>query len=133
MASPSRKRFEREYQPIYDAIASLDVPKVIRERVAGAVGKALYEDHARHPHRMSSEQHKLFVLLASDPLLPCVGYGDDPCPDARVIRVGMHLNFDPFDPENPLGRSQAWEMVRHPIRCVSCGAKHFTPGHRVLT
>jgi hypothetical protein len=67
----------------------------------------------------------LFVLLASDPLVPCAGHDEEPCPDGRVIRIGMHLSTD----EKPLphGRSAAWEQ-RAPygqIRCVSCGAKQF--------
>ena len=128
MTAPRQKRFERDFQPIYNGIASADIPQQVRERVAGWVGQKLLDDR-----RLSGDQHKLFVLLASDPLVPCAGFGDEPCPEERVIRVGMHLDFDPFNPEDEAGRSQAWKAERPTIRCVSCGAKEFVPGHRVLT
>lgn len=124
MTAPRQKRFEREFEPIYNGIALADVPQEVREEVAGLIGRRLYDEQ-----RLSGDQHKLFVLLASDPLVPCVGHGDQPCPDGHVIRIGMHLNFNPFDPKNPEGRSEAWEAERPTIRCISCGAAEFVPGY----
>jgi hypothetical protein len=113
MTSPALKRFRTTFQPIADAIASVDVDQEDREAVAEAVAEAL---DGRPDFRRD-----LFKLLASDPLVPCAGYDGEPCPHGRVIRQAMHLSSAPD------GRSAIWKQ-RAPygeIRCISCGSKQF--------
>lgn len=107
---PALKRFNRSYKPIADAIASVDLGQVDREAIARSVGDAL--------EGQPDFRHDLFVLLASDPLVPCAGHHGNPCPHGRVIRQAMHNSSAPD------GRSAIW-AERAPygrIRCVSCGA-----------
>lgn len=115
--NPAYKRFVTKYADVADAIARLDIDQEDREAVARAVGDALAEDARAHPDFQG--YHATFVLLASDPLVPCAGprESDEGCPHGRVIRIGMHLSSAPD------GRSHAWER-RAPygkIRCISCG------------
>jgi hypothetical protein len=119
--TPAIKRFNRRYLPIADAIASVNIDQEAREAVAEEVAHAITAAGARD---FPDFRHDTFVLLASDPLVPCAGTRDGPCPHGRVMRIGMHLSSAPD------GRSLAWEQ-RAPhgrIRCVSCGAAEFIPG-----
>lgn len=121
MPSAAMNRFDKRYLPIANGIASADIDQEARELVARTVADAIKEVGARH---MPDFKHDLFVLLASDPLVPCAGTKDGPCPHGRVIRIAMHLS------NAPDGRSAAWEQ-RAPygrIRCVTCGAAEFIPG-----
>jgi hypothetical protein len=117
---PSVKRFYRKFVPIADAIASLDLDQEDREMVAQAVADALDGVERQtdfHQH------YDLFVLLASDPLVPCAGHHGQPCPHGRVIRQAMHNSSAPD------GHSAIWAQ-RAPygqIRCISCGAAEFIP------
>jgi hypothetical protein len=109
------KRMHAHILAIADGIARPDVDQVERERVAESVADALQEDEKIRPH----VNREIFVLLASDPLVPCDGVAGEGCPHLRVIRVSMHNRHAPD------GRSAAWER-RAPygrIRCVSCGAE----------
>lgn len=115
MASPAMKRFDKRYLPIANAIASVDIDQVDRETIAHEVAMALSSDNRTYP----DFKFDTFVLLASDPLVPCAGPEgtDEGCPHDRHIRIGMHLS------DAPDGRSYAWRR-RAPygqIRCVSCG------------
>jgi hypothetical protein len=119
--NPAQKRFEARYTPIADAIASLDLDQEDREAVAKAVADAL---SASGQKINPAFRHDLFVLLASDPLVPCAGFGGQPCPHGRVIRVAMHLSSAPD------GRSVQWRQ-RAPygqVRCVSCGVRWLHEG-----
>lgn len=110
----SKKELHGAFDAIADAIASADIDQEDRERLAQSIAE-------RVDFRKFGIGRDLFVLLASDPLVPCAGHGDEPCPDGRVIRIRMHLSSAPD------GRSAAWEP-RAPygkIRCISCGAKEF--------
>lgn len=101
------KRFDKEFGPIADTISRLDVDQTVREQIASALTETLRGRRDFHPN--------LFRLIASDPLVPCEGPGDDePCPYRREIRIGMH-NSKAAD-----GRSAAW--TTHPkVWCVDCG------------
>jgi hypothetical protein len=112
--------FHKRYQPIYDAVASADIDQEDREQIAVLIASNLREARAED---FGSDQSSLFVLLASDPLVPCAGHHGEPCPHGRVIRLAMHNR------DEPDGRSAAWRE-RAPygeIRCVSCGAREFIP------
>lgn len=117
MASPAEKRFQKEF-------GSADLEQTDRESVAALLGEAL--------DGRKDFQRDLFVLLASDPRVPCAGWFDPekgetvPCEHGRVIRLRFH------DSSAPDGRSEAWRR-RAPygeIRCVSCGSMHFMPEYR---
>lgn len=132
MASPSEKRFETRYAPIYDTIARLDIDQELREEIAEKLSDALaagrgINEPAWFRREAADFNPSLFRLLASDPICLCAGFGDEPCPDQTEIRIGMHLSSAPD------GRSAAWAQRKPVVRCVSCGAKEFVPGHRVLT
>jgi hypothetical protein len=117
MTTVAAKRFERAgFKAIADAIALLDLDQEDRESVAEAIGDAL--DGTAH------FQRDLFVLLASDPLVPCAGSRYGPCPDARVIRQAWHDRSAP-DGRNPMWRRRA---PYGDIRCARCGAEEFSPG-----
>lgn len=107
--NPSQRRFDRKYLPLADAIARLDIDQVVREQVADALTDAL----RGRPDFYS----KMFRLLASDPLTPCAGPGDDePCPHGREIRIPMHNS------RSEDGRSAVWEpQIPAPVRCADCG------------
>lgn len=105
--NPARKRFQREFGPIADALARVALDQSDRERVAEAVAGAL---EGRRDFRRD-----LFVLLASDPLVPCAG-NEGPCPNGYEIRIAMH------DRTAEDGRSVAWRATPPTVRCVSCGA-----------
>ena len=124
--NPSIKRFKKNYEGVADAIARADLDQEDREELAAAVADSFAAKNDPDFRR------DLFVLLASDPLVPCAGFdhyetGDHvDCPEGRLIRIGMHLS------DAPDGRSRAWRR-RAPygrIRCVSCGAAHFSPGYQ---
>ena len=109
------KRLRAHIHAIADGIARADIGQIERERVAETVAAALRID----PKIAAHVKRDAFVLLASDPLVPCAGPrdSDDGCPHDRVIRIMMHNR------ESPDGRSKAWE-ARAPygrIRCTSCG------------
>lgn len=115
------------FTDVANAISLLDLDQEDRERVASAVIGALRESRIGSliPHP------ETFELVASDPLVPCVGY-DRPdgtradCPARTVIRLGWHLRSAPD------GRSAAWKQ-RAPygeIRCVSCGSMQFNSEYR---
>lgn len=127
-----KKHLVAAAKEVADAIASIDIDQEAREALAvdtfDRLGRttlfASIRDTLQNP----------YARVAADPLVPCAGYDGEathvPCPDGHVIRIGMHLSTDeePF----PKGRSKAWEQ-RAPygkIRCVSCGARQFTPGYR---
>jgi hypothetical protein len=126
-------RFVTRYRPIYNTIARLDIDQELRDeiadRLAKAIGESFQEPEQWAWYRKEAADFKpsLFRLLASDPLCLCAGFGDKPCPEQREIRIGMHLSSAPD------GRSAAWAQRKPVVRCVSCGAKEFVPGHRVLT
>lgn len=109
--NPAAKRFAKTFEPIADAVAKLDIDQEVREEVAEALAEAL---DGRPDFRRD-----LFTLIASDPLCPCVGHGDEPCPDGTLIRVAMH--YSGADD----GRSAAWERRRPAVRCIGCGSAHF--------
>lgn len=118
----SKKKLRQEGHAIVNAIASADVDQEDRERIAGAVGASL-------DTQLFGFSEEAFVLLASDPLVPCAGVDGEGCEHGRVIRIPMHLS------SSPDGRSEAWEQ-RAPygrIRCVTCGAKKFVPGYAEAT
>lgn len=117
MNQPSKKGQNNLHQEVADAIAGLDIDQQDREEVAEAVAAAFAE--ARSPYF----RRDLFVLLASDPLVPCAGFDDQPCPENRRIRVMMHLSSAPD------GRSKAWRRRRPEVRCVRCGARMYVPGY----
>ena len=110
------KRLAAHIKTIADAIASADIRQTDREAVARTVGIALANgDPAIAAHVNAG----VFVLLASDPLVPCAGGDEVGCPYQRVIRIPMH------DSHAADGRSNAWRE-RAPygqIRCVSCGGR----------
>ena len=91
---------------VADAIAKQDIDQEDRERIADAVADALGATRlATHFHR------DVF-----DPLSPCIGSRDGtPCPEERLIRIGMHLSSAPD------GRSEMWRKRRPQVRCVGCG------------
>lgn len=126
MASPAMKRFNQQYVPIADAIARLEIDQEVREAVAEAVADGIEAATVGTSRRAANPDfiRDTFVLLASDPLVPCAGYQDKPCPHGRELRVAMHLSSAPD------GRSKAWQR-EHPsgIRCVSCGAATFVEGY----
>lgn len=111
----ARETFEK----LADAVAALDLDQEDREKVAEAVVGALVESRigrlVEHP--------EVYVLLASDPLVPCAGWDADgeqhDCPNETVIRQRFHLSSAP-DQRAPYGE----------IRCVSCGAMQFLPEYR---
>lgn len=109
--NPKTKRFQRKYQAAADAIARIDLPQEHRDRIAADLTEAFRGQPDFLP--------ELFQLLASDPLCPCAGFGDEPCPEGREIRVGMHLSSAAD------GRSQAWSSRRPVVRCVPCGSRQF--------
>lgn len=114
--SSAVKRFNKRYLPIANAVAGLDIDQEVREAIAEEIAEAIVAAGSRD---MPDFRHDLFILLASDPLVPCAGPrgGEGSCPHGRVIRIGMHLS-SAVD-----GRSKAWRR-RAPygkIRCVSCG------------
>lgn len=120
--TPAMKRFNAKYLPIADAISGLNIDQEVREAVAEEVAAAISASDSKFHLDF---KHDTFVLLASDPLVPCAGYKDAPCPHGRVIRIAMHLS----SAED--GRSEAWDQ-RAPyghVRCVSCGAAQFVPGY----
>lgn len=141
MTTPEMKRFNKHFAPIADAIASVDIDQVEREMIAKAVADGIAKAAKVVGGSATTQDTKvwgkgwrrdLFVLLASDPLVPCAGW-DDPetdehheCPTSTVIRIGMHNSSDPE------GRSQSWKP-RAPygrIRCVTCGSMHFNDTYR---
>lgn len=132
---PDTKRFDAHFRPLADAVAALDLDQHDRESVAVALADAIETEVPKATESRGTSQdtrtwlrgwrRDLFVLLASDPLVPCAGAKGEPCPHGRVIRIRMHNST----PEKPLpyGRSLAWRR-RAPygeIRCVSCGAREY--------
>lgn len=113
--NPVQKRFNKEWLPIANAVARLDVDQEDRELVADALTETL---RGRRDFRA-----ELFRLLASDPLVPCAGARGEPCPHGREIRIAMH------DRGSESGRSVAWRRRPEEIRCVTCGAVEFIPGY----
>lgn len=109
--NPALKRFHKQFGAMADTIATADVHQVERERMA--------EELANDLNGKPDFKRDLFVLLASDPLVPCAGIGDEPCPHGRKIRIPMHLSSAPD------GRSKAWSARRPTVRCISCGSAHF--------
>lgn len=121
--NPAEKRFLKKYGAVADAVSRLDVPQTTREEIAAKLTEA-FESVGDHDFKPST-----FRLIASDPLCACVGYTHRetgelvPCPEAREIRIGMHLSSAPD------GRSAAWRPEKPTaIRCVECGAMEFAPG-----
>ena len=85
------------------------------EEVAHAIEKAGSRD-------FPDFRPDLFVLLASDPLVPCAGPPGSVCPHGRMMRMRFHNSASPD------GRSLLWQR-RAPygkIRCVSCGGPQFS-------
>jgi hypothetical protein len=132
--NPGAKRFQAHFEPMANAIARLDIDQEDRERVAVAVADAISSEVAEAAERHGTSQdtrtwlrgwrRDLFVLLASDPLVPCAGPGDgEPCPHGRVIRIAMHDST--AEKPLPAGRSAAWRRRPPVVRCVSCGAQRF--------
>jgi len=124
MATPAMNRFDVKYAPIADVIARLDIDQVLREEIADKMTEALsagrtLTEPAWFRREAADFRPDLFRLLASDPLCLCAGYGDEPCPEQREIRIGMHLS------SGYQGRSAAWATRKPIVRCVSCGAKEF--------
>lgn len=116
----SKKALKEQLVAIADAIASADVDQEDRERVARAVGDSLSRVVLQEFDR------DVFVLLASDPLVPCVGADGEGCPHERVIRIPMHLSSAPD------GRSKVWAQ-RAPygdILCVTCGSEKYVKGYK---
>jgi hypothetical protein len=107
--NPSLKRFKREFEPIADAVARLDLDQEVREQIADALTDAL---DGRADFRPD-----LFWHLTADPLCECAGTDEGPCPEGRSIRISMHLR------DAPDGRSRAWQPRKPTVRCVSCGAR----------
>jgi hypothetical protein len=106
--NPAHKRFVKQFQPIADAIARVDIDQEDREAVARSVTNAL----AGRP----DFKDELFLLLASDPLVDCAGPAPGQgCPHDRRIRVAMHYS----GAED--GRSKAWQRRMPVVRCVTCG------------
>jgi hypothetical protein len=122
--NPAAKRFARDYEPIADAIARLDLDQEDREAVATAVADALRE--TARARKVDHYRRDVFWLLAADPLVPCVGALGKPCPHEREIRIAMHLR------DAPDGRSKAWTQRRPTVRCVPCGGEHFRSGKAVV-
>jgi hypothetical protein len=116
------KRFNRQYLPIADAIARLEIEQTEREMIAEAIGNAISD---AGPRVYPDFRYDLFVLLASDPLVECAGHHGEPYPHGRVIRIAMHNS------NAPEGRSEAWRhhAPHGSIRCVSCGAAEFIPSY----
>lgn len=111
MTSPAIKRFNRDYLPLANAIARLDITQTDREKVADAITAALT---GRRDFRPGT-----FRLLASDPLSACPGTDDGPCPKGIEIRTGMHNS------KAPDGRSIMWQEDKPIVRCVECGMPHL--------
>lgn len=109
--NPALKRFMRDYGATAEAVARLDLDQEDRERVAEALADAL--------HGRLFFKRDLFVLLATDPLVPCAGANGEPCPTEAVIRVSMHNRLASN------GRSAAWRRRAPEVRCTSCGARQF--------
>ena len=105
---PSTKRFNKKFLPIADGISSQDIAQDDRVKIANSVADELESTGDRDFRR------DLFVMLASDPLVPCAGHHDEPCEHGRVIRHRMRPEEGQFA---PYGK----------IRCVSCGAHQFIP------
>lgn len=118
----SVKSMRSLYENVADTVARLDIDQEERETLAEALTEAFTE--ARAP-RFTPDT---FRLIASDPLCACVGpnvkANAEPCPEAREIRVAMHLSAA-VD-----GRSEAWRSRKPEVRCVTCGAMAFVPGYR---
>ena len=117
--SPSMKRFNKRYLPIADAIASVNIDQEEREAVAQEVAHAIEKAGSRD---FPDFRPDLFVLLASDPLVPCAGPPGSVCPHGRMMRMRFHNSASPD------GRSLLWQR-RAPygkIRCVSCGGPQFS-------
>jgi len=112
--NPAAKRFVRDYVPVADAIARLDIDQEVREEVAQAVADA-FGKIAKTAKTPSDYKRDTFWLLAADPLVPCAGIDGEPCEHGREIRIAMHLR------DAPDGRSVAWRQRRPTVRCVSCG------------
>jgi hypothetical protein len=109
--NPALKRFTRDFGPLADAIARVDIGQTNRDLVAAAATDALTH--------MPNFKPALFRLLASDPLVPCAGTDDGPCADGLEIRVGMHLNTAPD------GRAQSWQEELPVVRCLACVIANF--------
>jgi hypothetical protein len=108
MASPALKRFNKTYLPIADAVARVDIDQEDRERVAREITRALQGS--------PDFKEDLFLLLASDPLVDCVGARPgEGCAHNRHIRVAMH------DSHAEDGRAASWQRRLPEVRCVSCG------------
>lgn len=105
------RRFERQFEPIANVIASADIDQEDRERLAQAMTDAL--------DGRPDFKRDLFLLLASDPLCDCPGAAGKPCPHGARIRIPMHLR------DAPDGRSKAWARRKPTVRCVDCGARQF--------
>jgi hypothetical protein len=109
----SKRAFGLRYVPVANAIARLDLDQEDREAVAEALTWSLMPEIGSFA--------ETFELLASDPLVPCAGFGDEPCPYGREIRIAMHLGWA----DGARGRSAAWQRRRPTVRCVSCGARNY--------
>lgn len=105
------RRFERQFEPIANVIASADIDQEDREHIAQAMTDVL--------DGRPDFKRDLFLLLASDPLCDCPGGGGQPCPHRARIRIPMHLR------DGPNGRSRVWAQRKPVVRCVSCGAREF--------
>lgn len=116
MPSPAYKRHLKKYGPVAAAISRLEVPQVTREQIAHDI-RAAFDEVGDPDFRSHADT---FELVASDPLVACAGYGDNPCPEGREIRIAMHLS------EAPDGRAKSWRATKPTgIRCVSCGSREF--------
>ena len=104
--NPALKRFNRDFVPLADAIARLDIGQSTRELVANAATDAL----AHLPNFKPAQ----FRLLASDPLVLCIGTDDGPCPNQLEIRIGMHLSTAPD------GHAVTWQEDLPVVRCAYC-------------
>lgn len=107
--NPAAKRFYKQFGGIADVIASADLDQGVRERMAASMADAL--------DGRPDFKRDLFVLLASDPLVACLGACGEPCPNDVRIRIPMHLS------DAPDGRSAAWQQRPPAVRCVTCGSR----------
>jgi hypothetical protein len=101
------RRFQKRYGAAADAIARLDIDQPDREKVAHALAQAFTGQ--------PDFKAETFWLLAADPLCPCAGTADGPCPAGREIRVAMH------DRHAPDGHSEAWARRKPLVWCAACG------------
>ena len=111
---PRTKRFVKQYRPIYDTIAKLDVDQELREEIVGSLADAIKAE------RQPDFKDSLFRRLASDPLSLCAGPAEGvPCPNGTWIRTHATKTWADGTTET---------IERKPeVRCISCGATMFIP------